>query len=192
MLNFLKKKESQPPQLPASKLREVYMGNVQVMEWPIGDIKDYPFSLFVKARNQLFLKNKPKEAEKFYREIIETPGLGSLHYMQAWFFLRGYLKAQPSPEDAKKVYGAAVEVCTPTGVLLVAGYADHSARVLHSTGGGVIWDYPDHSLDEKIDMLLMAAEEAVVSVPLGLVDIAPIPPDQPDTILICIFTPSGI
>lgn len=191
MFNFLKKKESKPEN-PAGKLRAIYMGNVNVKEWPPDDTKEYPWSLFVEARNNVLKKQNPKEAERIYRQIVETPELETRHYMQAWLFLRYFLKVQPPEEVAKKVYGAAVEVHTSTGVMLAAGYADHSARTLHSSGGGTIWDHPDHSLDEKIDTLIQAAERAIVSVPLTRVDIAPTPPEQPDTTLICIFTPSGI
>ena len=194
MFNLFKKKEAKketPAENPAEKMRSVYMGNVKLTEWPADESKEHPWSMFVDARNHV-IRQKNKEAEKIYRQIIATPGLESRHYMQAWLFMRYFLKVQPSADEAKKVYGVAVEVCTPTGVMMIAGYTDHTARSMHSSGGGIIWEKPDDSLNDKIDAMITAAEQAVVSIPLTVVDIAPTPPKQVDTILICIFTPSGI
>jgi len=106
--------------------------------------------------------------------------------------MRHFLKVQPTPDIAKQVYGVMVEVFTPTGVMSVVGYADHSARSIHSAGGGAIWEKPDTSLDAHIDALLKAGENAVIAIPLVLVDILPNQPKQVDHILINIATPSGI
>lgn len=192
MFNLFKKKETKNVESPAAALRSVYAGNSQLNEWPQGDQHtEAPWSFFVEARTKL--KNKQnEEAEKVYRKILSMPGLETRHYMQAWMFMRYFLKVQPAPEIAKQVYGVMVEVATPTGVMGVVGYADHSARSFHTTGGGVVWEKPNDSLNDKIDAMLKAGEKAVQSIPLVLVDVLPNPPKQADHILINIATPSGL
>jgi hypothetical protein len=194
MFNLFKKKEVKKEANPGelfARLRLSYMGNVALNEWPKEDLKEQPWSMFVNARNKLVRQNIP-EAEKIYRQIIETAGLESRHYMQAWFFLRYFGKVQPSADVAKKVYGVMVEVCTATGIVSVVAFTDHSARILHSSGGGTVWERPDNSLDEKIDDLIKAGEQAITFIPLVVVDIVPNPPKQVDHVLVCIATPSGI
>lgn len=193
MFNLFKKKENKEKKAgsPYPELRIHYMGNVNLNEWPKGDIDGHPWALFVEARKQLAAKNNP-EAEKIYRQITETSGLEPRHYLQAWLALRYFLKVQPPAEVAKTVYGVMVEVVTPTGIMAVVAYPDHSARSLHSSGGGIIWEKPNDSLNEKIDAMIQAAEHAVNSIPLVVVDILPKPPQQADHILISIATPNGI
>ncbi len=191
MFNLFKKKEPQKQESPFPALRYHLVGNAQINEWPQGDADGLPWALFVEARRKLMAKDNAG-AEKVYRQIVETPGLESRHYLQAWLFMRYLLKIQPPVEIAKKVYGVTVEVCTPTGVMLVAGYEDHHARSLHSSGGGVFWEKPDNSLNDKIDALIQAGQSAVNAIPLVLVDMMPNPPKQMDFILICIATPNGL
>jgi hypothetical protein len=194
MFNLFKKKEEKKEANPGElfpRLRLSYMGNMALNEWPKEDIKEQPWSMFVNARNKLVRQHIP-EAEKIYRQIIETPGLETRHYMQAWFFLRCFAKVQPSADVAKKVYGVMVEVHTSIEVISVVAYTDHTARILHSLGGGAVWEKPDHSLDEKIDAMIKAGEQAVISIPLTVVDVVPTPPKQENHVLICIVTPSGI
>lgn len=190
MFNLFKKKEEKAAS-PAPALRQIYMGNVGLNDWPRGDVSGTPWSMFVEARNYV-VKGKHEEAEKIYRKIIETPELESRHYLQAWLFMRYYLKLQPSAEIAKKVYGVMVEVGTSTGIMSVIAYPDHSARTLHSSGGGSIWEKPDDSLNINIDAMVHAGEKAVNSIPLTVVDILPNQPKKEDDVLICISTPSGI
>ncbi|MCB0103980.1 MAG: hypothetical protein H6635_09695 [Anaerolineales bacterium] len=191
MFNLFKKKE-QKVENPATPLRSVYAGNSQLNEWPNGDDNSVqPWSLFIEARSKL--KNKQfKEAEKVYRQILSMPGLETRHYMQAWMFMRYFLKVQPAPDTAKRVYCVMVEVATSTGVMGVVGYADYSARSFHSSGGGVTWEKPNDSLNGQIDAMLKAGENAVNAIPLVLVDVLPNPPKQADHILINIATPSGL
>ncbi|GAB4499469.1 MAG: hypothetical protein OHK003_15380 [Anaerolineales bacterium] len=194
MFNLFKKKKNktEPKQVnPFLEMRSQFMGNANLNEWPKSDLDAYPWSLFVSARKAL-AENDLAGTEKFLRQVTEAPGLEPRHYLQAWLFLRHFLKVQPPEEISKKVYGVMVEVCTSTGVMTVAAYTDHSARSLHSSGGGIFWEKPDDSLNDKIDSMLNAAEQAVKSIPLAVVDIVPNPPKQVDHVLICIATPSGI
>lgn len=194
MFNLFKKKESKVEKKTGdffTEMRINFMGSVNFNEWPKGENDVQPWSLFVAARKALSVKNNA-DAERYLRQITETPGLEPRHYMQAWLFLRYFLKVQPPADVDKKVYAVMVEVCTSTGVMLVVGYADHHARTLHSSGGGVVWENPNNSLNEKIDTLIQAGQQAVNSIPLTVVGIVPTPPKQVDHVLICIATPSGI
>ena len=191
MFNLFKKKEPEKTVNPFIELRSHYMGNVQLKDWPKEDLTTHPWSLFVEARKQLLAKNNT-EAEKIYRQIVETPDLEPRHYMQAWMFLRYFLKVQPSPEIAKTVYAVMVEVSTETGVMSVVAYTDHKARSLHSAGGGVVWENPNNALNEQTDALIKTAEAALEAIPLVVVDVLPNPPKQKDYVLISIATPSGI
>ncbi len=192
MFNLFKKKEPKADAVNSfMQLRSNYMGNAPLNEWPKDNLKEQPWAMFVDAREKIAAKNL-KEAEAIYRQILETPGLETRHYMQAWMFLRYFLKVQPSADIAKKVYAVMVEVVTPTGLILVVGFADHSARIIHTSGGGAIWEKPDTSLDEKIDTLLNAGEQALKTIPLTLTDVMTKPPAQMDLVSIHIATPSGI
>ncbi|HNO95614.1 MAG TPA: hypothetical protein PKJ84_15660, partial [Anaerolineales bacterium] len=190
MFNLFKKKEPKQSD-PFLDMRTQFMGNVNFNEWPKGDSDAQPWSLFVAAR-KAYSANNHAEAEKYLRQVTETPDLEPRHYLQAWLFLRHFLKVQPPAEIAKKVYGVMVEVGTPTGVMAVVGYTDHKARTLHSSGGGTVWERPNASMDDKVDALIKAGENAVQAIPLVVVDIVPAPPKQADHVLICIATPSGI
>jgi len=198
MFNLFKKKEPKAEQKAAQKqanpfleMRNQFMGSANLNEWTKSDLDAHPWSLFISARKAL-AENDLAGAEKFLRQVTEAPDLEPRHYLQAWLFLRYFLKVQPPEEVSKKVYGVMVEVCTSTGVMTVAAYTDHSARSLHSSGGGIFWEKPDDSLNDKIDALIQAGKQAVVSIPLTVVDVVPNPPKQVDHVLICIATPSGI
>lgn len=194
MFNLFKKKEPKGEQKQANpflEMRNQFMGSANFNEWPKSDLDALPWSLFVSARKAL-AENDLVQTEKFLCQVTEAPGLESRHYLQAWLFLRYFLKVQPPEEVSKKVYGVMVEVCTSTGVMTIAAYTDHSARSLHSSGGGVFWEKPDDSLNDKIDSMINAGERAVASIPLTVVDVVPSPPKQVDHVLICIATPSGI
>jgi hypothetical protein len=52
--------------------------------------------------------------------------------------------------------GAVIEVSMPSGLDLLAAYADHTARYFNYSGRAVIWEHPDESLDPLTDALLAA------------------------------------
>jgi hypothetical protein len=188
MFGLFKKKEKKQPS-PPTTLRDTLLGDLSPQEWPSDANEVHPWSLFVKAR-ELIAARQESQAADIYREIAETPRLESRHYLQAWHFLRK-MNIQPPPELANKVYGVVVEVCLATGPELVAGYTDHTARYLHSSGGGVVWEAPDSSLNEPIDRLLEAGAAAAAVIP-AMNQARPNPPKEVNAVQICILTPSGI
>ncbi len=135
-------------------IREVLFGDLPISAWPneATPARDEPWLSFATAREHLESKRAPEAIAQF-RNILAMPGLESRHYAQAWHFLR---EAGISPEatEAKDVLGVVVEVGLPDGLDIVVAYADGSARYFSYSGAGVVWDAPDHSLDEPIANLL--------------------------------------
>ncbi len=189
MFNFFKKKEPSQIEVKAS-VREMLLGDVSMNEWPKGNVKGEPWSLFVEARNFILVQQKYQEAINIYRKITEMSGLESRHYLQAWHYLRKLGGVTPPPEVAKKVYGVLIDVCLANGTEFVAGYADHTARYFNYTGSGIVWEAPDTSLNAQIDALLKASEVAVSQIPP--LNAHPNPPKEVDAVQICILTPSGL
>ena len=148
-------------------IRDTLLGDAPIDQWPKGNHKGQPWAMFVDARQQLLVMQNKQEAIKIYQKITETPNLESRHYLQAWNVLR------------------------KLGTELVAGYTDHTARYFHVSGGGVIWESPDTSLNDKIDLLIKAGETAAVEIS-PLVNARPNAPKDVGAVQICILTPSGL
>ena len=194
MFNLFKKKQpkqAQPQPQPQVlfSVRDTLMGDLPAGQWPSGNVDGHPWSRFVEARDQV-IKQNVQEALNILHKITATPGLESRHYLQAWHFLHR-LGVNPPAEAARKVYGVVIDVHLENGLELVAAYADHSARYINYSGGGVIWEAPDASLNAQIDALLQACTVAAAQIP-PLDNIHPNPPKDVDAVQICILTPSGI
>ena len=193
MFNFFKKKESkQSPVDAKNAVRDTLLGDVPIPEWPKGNVEGSPWSLFIEAREHIVKKQNYPAAIEIYKKITQIPGLESRHYLQAWNFLRR-LKVNAPPEVDPKVYGVLVDVHLENGTEFVAAYADHRARYFNYTGGGIIWEAPDSSLDNQVDMLLQACEVVTRQLPpLTLEQGRPIAPKSIGAVQICILTPGGI
>jgi len=190
MFNLFKKKEAK--QAPAEinlTIRDTMLGDMAPLDWPQGKSDVIPWSLFVEAREHISTTQNFKAAIEVYKKITEMPGLESRHYLQAWHFLRR-LKVEPPPNINSKVYGVLVDVHLESGLEFVAAYADHHARYFNYTGGGVVWEAPDPSLNETIDALLGVCQE--IANQLTPINGRPSPLQQVDTVQINILTPGGI
>ena len=186
MFNFFKKKEK--PRQPIA-IRDTLFGDMPISEWPSdSSLSLEPWASFVQARNCLQERDK-ESAITILKRITDMPGLESRHYLQAWHFLRG-LGVNPPPDKAKTVYGVIVEVAVQGGADLVAAYADRTARYLHHSGGGVIWEHPDTSLDAEVEALLSTGQ-AVANL-IGPWDQARPPAPQGDNVRLNMLTPSGL
>jgi len=186
MFNFFKKKEKSPAPIG---IRDTLFGDMPISDWASdSDTDAEPWSIFVQARKHLDRRDKDS-AIVLLKKITDTPALEPRHYLQAWHFLR-QLGVNPPPEKAKLVYGVVVEVALKRGADIVAAYTDHTARYLHHTGGGVIWEHPDTSLDAEIDALLKAGQ-AVANV-IGPWQQARPPAPQGDNVRLNMLTPSGL
>jgi hypothetical protein len=185
MFNWFKKEKPLKP----IGARDTLFGDLPISEWPRDpDLHAEPWTSFVQVRKHLD-KGDKSSAIPTLQKITDTLGLEPRHYLQAWHFLR-QLGVNPPADKAKIVYGVIVEVGMQKGADIIAAYADHTARYLHHTGAGVIWERPDPSLDAEIDALLKAGQ-AVANV-IG-------PSDQPrplapqvDQLRLNILTPSGL
>lgn len=190
MFNLFKKKQT--PADVKDAIRNTLFGDVPIPEWG-KDVSDgIPWSMFAQAREHIVRRQNFPEAIKIYKQITGMPGLESRHYLQAWHFLRR-LKVEAPTEIDPKVYGVLVDVRLENGTEFVAVYADHSARYFNYTGGGIVWEAPDTSLNDKIDMLLQACEVVTKQLPpLTLEQGRPIPPQNVGSVQINILTPGGI
>ncbi len=96
----------------------------------------------------------------------------------------------PPAEKAKIVYGVVVEVGMKNSADIVAAYSNYTARYLHHSGAGVIWERPDASLDAEIDALLKAGQ-AVANV-IGPWEQARPAAPQGENVRLNMLTPSGL
>jgi hypothetical protein len=142
-------------------IRETLFGDMPVNKWP-GDGADatiFPWTAFAAARSHLAAGNKDA-AMGFWKQVLANPKLESRFHLQAWHFLKQHGE-QPSSDIAKQLLGVVIEVSMPEGLDLLAAYPDYSARYYNYSGGGVVWEHPDTSLDALIAQLLTAAKQVV-------------------------------
>jgi hypothetical protein len=154
--NLFSKKPAPPAR---NAVKEVLFGDLPLEEWPRSDSlsEGFPWSNFTTAREDL-KGGRVNEAIGLWQQILATPALEPLHYVQAWNFLRQNGVNAPS-DDAKKVYGVIVEIGS-SGVL-IAAYPDCQARLYSDSGNGVVWLHPDGSLDSIIRPLFEVAAQVV-------------------------------
>jgi hypothetical protein len=185
MFNLFKKKEPVKP----ITIRDTLFGDMPLSEWAKDDdaIAE-PWISFVKARKLLEKKDK-SYAAAVLQTITEMSGLESRHYLQAWHSLR-QIGVNPPADKAKVVYGVVVEVGMQNGADIVAAYEDYTARYIHNTGAGVIWEHPNDSLDSKIKDLLEAGQ-AVANRIGPWEQERPAPPSK-DNVRLNMLTPSGL
>jgi hypothetical protein len=156
MFNLFKKEK--PKAAKPMTMRDLMFGDLPSSEWPRDGGPDAePWASFVRAREQVNA-GKTAAAAAELKQITQMDGLESRHYLQAWHFLR-QLKVNPPEDKAKIVYGVVVEVGMKNGADIVAAYTDGTARYLHNTGAGTIWEKPDSLLDAEIQALLKAGQE---------------------------------
>jgi hypothetical protein len=185
MFNFFKKEK--PRKL--IDIRDTLFGDLPMEEWPRDqNLSSEPWLSFMEARKYLDEKNKPL-AFKTLQKVADMPGLEPRHYLQAWHFLR-QLGVNPPPDKAKIVYGVVVEVGMQNGADIVATYTDYTARYLHHTGAGIIWERPDTSLDAEIEALLKAGQ-AVANVIGPWEQTRPEAP-RGENVRLNMLTPSGL
>lgn len=181
---FRKKKQS-----PVHQLRDVLYGDEPLESWPPDSVPSgYPWESFIRARAHLAAGEK-EAAIGIWQEIVAHPGLEPRHYLQAWHFLRQQGQ-HPPVESGKLVLGVVVEVALPEGLELLAAYADHTARYYHHSGGGVVWEHANDSLDAVIDEILAAAQQVVEHIGPWLEPRPPAPPAGEARL--SFLTPSGL
>jgi hypothetical protein len=140
--------------------RDLLFGDLPASEWPKGNrASGEPWQSFVEA-SKLLESGKAAKAVETLQRILAMPDLESRHYLQAWHFLR-LAHVQPAAEMAKQLYGVVVEVSLEQGLDIVAAYTDLSARYFNFSGGSIIWDHPNGSLEAAVQGLLEAGRVVV-------------------------------
>ena len=141
-----------------AEIRETLFGDMPLSRWPPSSAQpgSEPWASFERARS--FIESgDTQNATATLRGILDTSGLESRHYLQAYHFL-AELGVAPVQGLSKNVLGVVVEVGMKGGLDLVAAYADHCARYYNHSGAAVILERPNGTLDIAIDELLRAGE----------------------------------
>jgi hypothetical protein len=173
----------------ADTFRDLLFGDVPAAEWPppgADHAAAEPWSSFLRAQVQ---RGKSQaEAVLTLRGILETTGLESRHYLQAWHELRE-LGVAPDAALAKQVLGVVVEVPVETGLDVLAAYLDGTARYLNYSGAAVIWEHPSDTLDAEVGALLEAGHAIATRIGPWKGPRLVLPPGQ---MRLSILTPSGL
>jgi len=142
---------------PNQDLRMTLFADGSIQDWPpSGEPEDlFPWNLFVKART-FIARGDVDSAKKCWRTVVGLPNLESRHCVQAWNFLRLHGEPVP-PETRKQLLGVVVELGFSAGLGILAAYADYSAQYHNFSGGGLVWDRPNTSLDRDVGRLLAAS-----------------------------------
>lgn len=157
---------------------------VEAEEWLANEIERYPWVLMAAAHVKLKM-DEAAEAGRLLRAVTLISNEARLR-LWAWHNLR-QLGKYPSPDLARQVLGAVIEVPFEDRLDVLAAYADGTARYINHQGGMIVWD----RVDEIITPLVMnVIREAL---PFG----APqedrleehIPGDQ---VRLSVLTPGGI
>ena len=187
----VRKPATPTPPAPTPKrnpVKDKLYGDLPLDQWPPpgANITESPWSDFAAARHHLEAGRKGL-AITHWRAVLATPQLESLHYVQAWFFLR-HNEVRPTDEEAYKIFGVVAEN-GPSGVL-IAAFEDGQARLYSDNGQGIVWGRPDDSFDQLIVSLLTISWKIVETTkPWKSAHIA-LPKSNINSI--SVLTPSGI
>jgi hypothetical protein len=189
---FGRKRKAVPPDAaptPAS-IRDTLFADGPLESWPVGDNADRePWVTFVTARRYA-ATGDIGTAVVGWERVVAMPGLEARHYAQAWTFLRHY-GVQPPAAEAKRLLGVVIEVDRGTGGLdLLAAYPERTARFYAGTGGGIVWERPDGSLDAHIGALFDASKAVLDRI--GPWTQPRLPPPPAEHIRLNFLAPSGL
>lgn len=137
------------------EIRETLFGDISLHAWPPrwkAALTHEPWRSFLSAREAAGA-GRNSDAISLWQQILAMQNLESLHYAQAWHFLRSY-GVYPDPSIAKDLLGVVLEVPMEGGLDTLAAYADRHAAYFNFNGSATLWLRPDHSLDPLIDSVL--------------------------------------
>lgn len=164
---FGKKDKAQKQQVQAGippvilQMRETLYSNAS-LEPMLSRIKEesktiFPWSSFIEA-NQALKKNDNAKTVALLKQIVETEGLNTRIYLQAWHTLMS-LGEQPPENFRGLIQGIVTEYHMDKGLDIVAAYADHTARYWNYSGAGIVWETRDPEIDTLIEDLLKVGQE---------------------------------
>jgi hypothetical protein len=187
---FGRKRKPVPAVGAPLSVRDALFADGPLESWPVGDHADRePWATFVTARRYV-AAGDVGNAVVGWQRVVAMPGLESRHYVQAWTFLRHY-GVHPPDAEAKRLLGVVIEVDRgPAGLDLLAAYPELTARFYAGTGGGIVWERPDGSLDAPIGALLDAAKPVLNRI--GPWTQERLPPPPADHIRLNFLAPSGL
>jgi hypothetical protein len=157
---------------------------VEAEEWLANEINRYPWVLMAAAHVKLKME-EAAEAGRLLRAVTLISSEARVR-LWAWHTLRS-LGKYPSPDLARQVLGAIIEVPFGESQDTLAAYADGTARYINHQGGMIVWD----RLDETITPLVLNVirETAPFGAPQEDRLDEPVPPDQ---VRLSVLTPGGI
>ena len=167
-------------------LRELLFGDVPIEDWA-GTSSEPPWTHFQDAEHAMARADVPA-AEAALHAVLDTPGLESRQYLQAWSCLR-QLDRDALTGLPENLYGVVLDVPLEQGFDTLAAYQDHTARYLNQGGGAIIWHAEDAGMDALVDALLAAARPLLTTV--GAWESAR-PPLTQDRARISLLTAEGI
>ena len=112
---------------------------------------------FIEA-NQALKKNDNAKTVALLKQIVETEGLNTRIYLQAWHTLMS-LGEQPPENLRGLIQGIVTEYHMDNGLDIVAAYADYTARYWNYSGAGIVWETRDSEIDKLIDDLFKVGQE---------------------------------
>ena len=185
-----KRKPVAAPVAAPPSVRDALFADGPLESWPVGEHADRePWATFVTARRYV-AAGDIGSAVFGWQRVVGMPGLEARHYVQAWTFLRQY-GVPPAPAEAKRLLGVVVEVDRgAAGLDLLAAYPERTARFYAGTGGGVVWERPDTSLDAHIGALLDASKAVLDRI--GPWTQPRLPPPPAEHIRLNFLAPSGL
>ena len=180
---FGKKDKAQKQQVQAGippvilQMRETLYSNAS-LEPMLSRIKDesktiFPWSNFIEA-NQALKKNDNAKTVALLKQIVETEGLNTRIYLQAWHTLMS-LGEQPPENLRGLIQGIVTEYHMDNGLDIVAAYADHTARYWNYSGAGIVWETRDPEIDKLIDDLFKVGQEIMKRIGIEPRENLPIP-----------------
>jgi len=150
----------------------------------------FPWLNFV-AANQALKDGDKAKAIASLRQIVETQGLNTRIYLQAWHTL---VSLGELPVETLRGYtqGVVIENHMDQGLDIVAAFTDHTARYWNYSGTGIVWETRDPEIDELVFNLLSVGFEITKRIGIGLRDIPPVPPKGNVRIYIAAYDGSTI
>ena len=113
---------------------------------------EFPLSIFFDANQSLKSGDKTKAIAQL-KQIVETQGMETRVYLQAWHTLMS-LGEQPPESTRGVIQGVVIEFLMDKGLDIVAAYRDYRARYYNFSGAGVVWETRDPEIDKLIDDLM--------------------------------------
>jgi hypothetical protein len=153
-------------------------------EWLANEINHYPWVLLAAAHVKLKM-DEAAEAGRLLRAVTLISNEARLR-LWAWHNLR-QLGKYPSPDLARQVLGAVIEVPFEDRMDVLAAYADGSARYINHQGGMIVWDRMDETITPLV--LNVIREAAPIGAPQEDRLDDPVPADQ---VRLSVLTPGGL